>query len=371
MSYDIEIASHARPDISMIATWASEQGLVFEDGYIRRNSGHLFSVDGPFAAEADDLHEEAAAACLAPGWMLTLSVPASAPKLAITRAKALARAIASALDGSAVDLQTDARIWPRGTPKRVAARRREERVDVVQLAWFLSIDRWPAAPATLVRMLRTFAPEALPRRYGRFEPPEHRFDPAAPDEFIAYARTEEGEDAFWLSSRPSFGGSWSMSDPHQGQARIVRIAVEFDGSVLADDPRWREAVVQLFTTAAVELGAFFGAAQVDAGWIASANNRLWSTAGARHTAEYILRRREWRGLPPLPMWLSWFGPPYRDLVAPALGARAETHVDGITLRLGDLPQPPAKLGDWPVPEDLTYRGPRDAAVIPDLATPQP
>jgi hypothetical protein len=49
----------------------------------------------------------------------------------------------------------------------------------------------------------------------------------------------------------------------------------------------------------------------------------------------------WRGLPPVPMWLSWFGEPYRALVAEHLlgvgdGGR------GLFVGLSDEPLPPAQ-----------------------------
>jgi len=54
VSYDVEVATHERPVVD---------GL---DGV---------TVDGPVAAEPDDLAEALAAAVLAPLWLTTLSIP--------------------------------------------------------------------------------------------------------------------------------------------------------------------------------------------------------------------------------------------------------------------------------------------------------
>ena len=123
MSYDLEIGAHAKPSYEQVEAWAADQDLVVErddDGSAvisrrsTRTDGYLFSVDGPFSAEADDFAEEVAAACLAPRWMITVAVPYSVPKRAITLGRSLSRYLAEANDGAAFDPQEDSLIWPKG-----------------------------------------------------------------------------------------------------------------------------------------------------------------------------------------------------------------------------------------------------------------
>src|SRR5664280_1988690 len=45
----------------------------------------------------------------------------------------------------------------------------------------------------------------------------------------------------------------------------------------------------------------------------------------------------WVGLPEMRSWLSWYGKPYSDLVAPALGAAGIARGDGLRVRLGPAP----------------------------------
>jgi hypothetical protein len=63
----------------------------------------------------------------------------------------------------------------------------------------------------------------------------------------------------------------------------------------------------------------------------------------------------WQGLSPVPMWLSWFGGPYRDLVAPHLEGEGGRRDAGVLLRLGTEPRPAGELPAWPLPQQLTYR----------------
>lgn len=399
MSYDLEIGAHAKPSYEQVEAWAADQDLVVErvdDGSAvisrrsTRTDGYLFSVDGPFSAEPDDFAEEVAAACLAPRWMITVAVPYSVPKRAITLGRSLSRYLAEANDGAAFDPQEDSLIWPKGRRKRVSPRRAEEVASRVTLQWFLTTTSWHQAPATLLRLIRRRCPEALPTRYGRCEPLQHRFDSDGPDAFVRFVLDEEDGDGFWFAARPSFGGSWSA--PHAGFVRpederppIAQLEVDFDGRVLEQDPRWREAVVDLFAAAAAELGAFFAATQVEPGWTVTTNNRLYSTMETmQQGGEHFLQGTMWQGLPPVPMWLSWYGDPYRELVAPHLTDEAfasssspdrgkglrgllgrataneiDPHIEhrgeGIFVRLGVEARPVAELGGWPLPAEMTYR----------------
>jgi hypothetical protein len=400
MSYDLEIGSHTKPTGEQIEAWAAERDLdvsrdeadsVVVSRRSQRGDGYLFSVDGPFAAEAEDFAEEVAGACLAPRWMMTLTVPYSVPKKAIELGRSLARHLAETNTGAAFDPQEDSLIWPRGRPKRVPSRQTEEVTSRVTLDWFLPTTSWESAPGTLLRLIRRYCPEALPKRYGRWEPLQHRFDPADPDAFVRFVLDEEDGDGFWFASRPSFGGSWTAPhadrfvQPEEERLRIAHVEVSFDGRVLEEDLRWRETVVDLFKVGAVELGAFFAAAQVEPGWTVTVNNRLSATVESmQQSGEHFLRGMQWQGLPPVPVWLSWFGRPYRELVAPHLtdvpfaSERSSTHGrglrrfierrrenpataqienrdDGVFVRLGVDPRPNGELGDWPLPSELTYR----------------
>jgi len=403
MSYDLEIGTHREPTRRHVEEWAAGKDLTVEaEGDDRslvvssasgRGDGYLFALGGPFAAEPDDFADEVAAACLAPRWMMTMEVPYSVPKRAIGLARSLARHLAETNEGAAFDPQEDSLVWPRGKRTRVAPRRTEEGTSRVRLQWCLPADRWAQAPEILLRLVGRRCPEALPRRYGRWEPLQHRFDTDDPEAFVRFVLDGEDGDGFWFAARPSFGGSWSA--PHADQhvkpedepVRIAYVGMDFDGRVLEQDARWRESVVDLFVAAASELGAFFAASQVEPGWTVTTNNRLYATAKTmRQSGERFLRGRLWQGLPPVPMWLSWFGGPYRELVAPhltdeafaqatksvkptafrrllgrrqdsgiAVKPRVESRPNGLFVRLSDEPRPVGGLGGWPLPEALTYR----------------
>ena len=123
MSYDVEVATHTRPD-----------GLEAPDGG---------TVDGPVAAEPDDLAEALAAAVLAPRWLTTLSIPYDASQRRRDALRSLARRLAQEHEGAAYDPQEDAVFFPRGRPKRVPAGK-AEKTSIVGLAWYVDAERWAA-----------------------------------------------------------------------------------------------------------------------------------------------------------------------------------------------------------------------------------
>lgn len=402
MSYDVEIGTREAPTRELVESWAAEKGLVVESDSDPAHlviiedaaSGpkHLFEVGGPHAAEPEDFTEEIVAACLAPRWMTQILVPYSVPKRAISLGRSLARHLAEAGAGAAFDPQTEGLIWPRGRPKRVPARESEEDTSIVRLDWFLPANAGQEAPAKLVELLKRMCPEALPTRYGQYEPPPFKFDPADPGEFVRFLQDNDDGNAFWFARRPSFGGRFTApraakrTPPEAEHLSITHMSVDFDNNVLVADSAWREAVIDLFTAGAKSMGAFYAAIQLDPGWKVSKNNQLSISAVdlMKDRAEHIRCGMLWQGLPPVPVWVSWYASPYLELLSPALFERSDAvqattrprrlmhrllqrsngddvqpeirdHGDGFTVRLGEHGAIAANLPPLPIPEQLTYR----------------
>ena len=401
MSYDLTIAAHQKPTPEAIEAWASDQGfeaVAAPDGHSftiqkvgRGEAGYICEVWGPDPAEPDDFDEGLAAACLSPNWMLQVSTPYSVPKANLAHARSLARYIAELTDGAAYDPQEERLLWPRGKQSRTPPRTTEQATSMLTLEWFVAPSRWESAVTSLVPLLARRCPEALPTRYGSWEPPPHRFDRAAPDPFVEFVARSADGDGFWYASKPSFGGSFTApyadkyAKPEDERFRIGKLEVSFDGNLIAADERWREGIVELFVRGAETFGTFFAAAQVEPGWTVSRNNRPWATAAVVQESEHFLRGRLWQGLPPVSIWLGFYGDPYRELVADALhrppqGAaeqprqrllgrlfgsnearssapepQVEDRQHGIFVRMSRDPLPRRQLPLLPLPDELTYR----------------
>jgi hypothetical protein len=117
---------------------------------------------------------------------------------------------------------------------------------MLTLEWFVAASRWRAAVDNIVPLLARRCPEALPTRYGAWEPPPRRFDLTDPAAFVDFVANSEDGGGFWYGTRPSFGGSFTA--PHADKYasgederfRIGHIEVSFDGGLIAADERWRE-----------------------------------------------------------------------------------------------------------------------------------
>jgi hypothetical protein len=370
MSYDLEIATREQPSLEQIEAWAagrrvkavshSGQVVVSKSSWLRGEQ-FLFSLEEPEPAEPEDFHPQLTEVSEELRWTTPVNVPYSAPRPAMDLGLALAEHLAEINGGAVFDPQLDAVVWPDVATGPLPAPGPEGTLSVIKLHWFVAPARWGRAPETLVRVLADRLPEALPVRYGPVEPMKHRFDPEDPRGFVDCLVDEEDGNGYWSSKRPSLGGSWTapIADrfvpPDEERLRIGTLELVLDGRAVDEDPDLRETVVDLFAEVASELGAFFAAAQVEPEWVVTTGYRLVSTPDTMmNQGEHFRRGMRWQGLPPVPMWLSWFGGPYRDLVAPHLedGDRRD---DGILLRLGVEPRPVGELSAWPVPKELTYR----------------
>jgi hypothetical protein len=300
--------------------------------------------------------------------MIQVTIPYGRPAN-ISLAKSLAKQLAVATEGAAFDPQEDRLLWPTGESKRYVPVSGQRETSMLTLEWFIAPSHWAAAVSRIVPLLGRRIPEALPVRYGEYEPPQYKLAVEGPDHFANFALNSDML-GFWFARRPSFGGYAMSPTPraahqvHESSAdrpyRVGHITANFDEGLLHDDSRWHDALAGLLVTGAEEFGAFFAAAQVDPGWTVGQNNRPGYAPFVHQKnpdrAQYFLRGRYWQGLPPVPGWLSWYGDPYRELVRDTLRNLQgfEERRTGVFLRLAREPQVRSQLPAISLPPALTY-----------------
>jgi hypothetical protein len=352
VSWDLLVATHNRPSPSAVGELLAPDGKYVSQGALEPSSANVlvsrsskngkqaaFTVDGPHVVEIDDLEDALAAAVLAPRFLLEISAPAEATAGDRSAAMALAKQLAKQLHGAVYDPQKNEVVWPRGRERVYTASGEEQRIRVVELSWY--VEGGAAAdelPVQLLQGLRVACPEALPRRYGDYEPLQHKMGPGREDEFNSFWRKHQASDLpemlFWKSQSPCFGGSAFFPDKRTkypdgrpagtpGTKRCTEISLTFDGRALHSDERWSSAVVGLFSAVASRLGAFYAAAHVQRNVIIKRS--LWYDAAAERLP---MPFSSFAGLPPVPTWLAWFGRPYAPHVADSVGAVAQQTKDG-------------------------------------------
>lgn len=359
MSYEYYIVTYRKSTLSDIKQFLSKHQSMHYEGSLcsdaqafailrraKNTSITSFFVDGPLAVDCDILPEALISAVLSPRWLMQVSLPESAKKIDLSYAKIFCRFMATSLQGAAYDLQKDKVIWPREQRKRCFIEPRGERIRLIELEWFLPAKNAPSRelPETVLKILNLLCNEALPVRYGTYEPLQGKYDHAERESFIenwqALSNDKEGEHLFWKSKRPCFGGSVSFpsrddSTKPAGAFRRVNISLSFDERALHQDSRWCETVVDIFYRIAVNVRAFYAAAYVQRNVIA---RRTVFFDGASEKSPLPMSEW-WLGIPTEPTWLSWYGRPYKRLVEQYLPNEsiARNISEGILVRLGKLP----------------------------------
>jgi hypothetical protein len=348
VSYDLQVFAKRQPKAvefdAFLATHTgiSSEGRFKRDGYVLLSAtdGVHAEIDGPNRIEAEDLPDAANGAIGGSGWLVQISVK---PSTDATWPSDLAIHLARNADGVVYDPQEDRVTWPQGFQARTGSSA-EERISEVELDWFTTrTPTDPEIPRTFLEIIRSLIPEALPKRYGGFEPLPFRFEGPAAEEDFTRRWVEEAEAwppmLFWTAARPCLGGSAFMSpsldrDPPPG-VPISRLSMRLDGRALARDPDLTERMVQLFTAEAIGLGCVYAAGSVHRDLLMK---RGRESADYRTEAGPMPRANRWVGLPAGPTWLAWFGRPYADLVRSSVAQHITAETDGaLFLRLGPEP----------------------------------
>jgi hypothetical protein len=309
---------------------------------------YSFTVDGPDALEPEDVPAPVAGVVLAPRHLWSVMVEGSATT-EVTHAVRFARRLADALDGAVEDHQTG-EVWSRSSSRKVSRPDRSERVSTVDLRWYCRTSDITDDIALLyLDAVTRVLPEALPRRFGDYEPLQGKFETSGADGFVQARR-----DAFpmlsFVGSGPVVGGH--LPGRRMFPEEFTSLTLGFHGAALLDHG-WRDAVREVFVRLAIVLPAFFATAEVTRGHIWSGRT-MWSD-GQTEKATVPLRYRDgWMGLPPIPVWWAWFGPAYADLEPLLPADRTRKGLNGFLFE--SSPEPLARdrltpLTRW-LPQDL-------------------
>jgi len=143
-----------------------------------------------------------------------------------------------------------------------------------------------------------------------------------------------------------------VARPSPAKHQPISIQMDFDAGYLESHDAGRRACIDLFCTVAEDLGCFYAAGHVERNWMVSRRNL---SSDSQTEALHIVKKTDWLGLPPFPVWLGWYGSPYKEMVRSSLESLSfEEKGEGLLLRLGDTPQDVDQLsGRFPVlPADL-------------------
>lgn len=332
MSYDLtvfgerflsraELIQIVRAGADMDVVDSTEQGITVVRG---KRAGYCFTVDGPFDVEPEDVPEELALVAIGVTVMYQVLVEGSA-EVSIPHAVRFSKRLAASVNGAILDQQSDA-IWAGKANRTVPRPKGNERIDLIEMTWHFLPGVADLASLYLTTA-RKYLPEALPRRFGEFEPLQSKLETLGDSGFREAADNSKGL-LFWKGSFPVIDGNLATRKWDGSPADLPTFRLSLERSAF-EEPKWRNALRALF----VEFGragqAYFASAEVirNVGW---GGRSVWYDGKEENRYALIRYKEGWMGLPPHPVWWTLFGREYAALVAPHIASESDSQ-DGETI----------------------------------------
>jgi len=284
VSYDIEVFTADLPCLR-----ESDSEALFGKGW-------QIALDGPHEVEPEDIPEEVSSCLPGLSYLVRLHLePGSAPKTARQLVIRTARKIAREANGVLFDQQTDAIETPRGVKRFVAPPPASKKHLPVSLGWhFLDTELFRRKGfEKLLSVMTQLFPEALPRRYGHWEPPQHKLKVEGISHFTEFTEAA-GFNIVWYPYKPVQDVGLGIPEPvgpHPLGFRTGHLKITISGSVFLE-PRWRVQMSRFFLRVCSILLPFYGEIR-----LGSALPQSWW----------------WNGVPKPRGRVTVIGPPYTDL----------------------------------------------------------
>jgi hypothetical protein len=305
VSYDLRVWCVKRPDAAHTGTVARGKGWL-----VNAAAGSCLSEDIPDLVGGQ-----------LPGieHVVDLSLePIDAPHAGKTAIWKVARTIAKSSRGVIEDPQEDVVELPSGVKRFTPIKHEaDKRVSVVRMSWWFDHGRLfdKGAITAFLDTLERFLPEAMPRRYGLYEPPQHEYSRTRRDHFIQFLVANLTDTTVWYAHRPVLhvfknitrDPGWIMFGERQTY-RCNCIALEIDATAV-DQPGWEEGLRRAWRNISRELCPFFGDVRTLHGHIARGRS-FWSDG---QTEVHPVRSWFWRGVPPRLGHAAVIGEPYLSL----------------------------------------------------------
>ena len=262
--------------------------------------------------------------------------PIGAPTSARNLARKTARALAEAGTGAVEDPQTgavklassakllldvsDAEPEDERSPSLVsrilggvAKSATDPRISELTISWWVDHDRLCKRDG-MERFLDVVArhlPEALPRRYGPYEPPRFKYEETGRDAFIEFLLAEDMGVIY--PTRPCTAAQYPVGldrigwKPFRGKRafRAGLIEIGFDASIL-DQPHWRLRLPAAWRAISEVVQPFYGEARLLGGRIPGRGTLFHD----QKTESHPVFGPWWRGVPERPAIARVIGPAY-------------------------------------------------------------
>jgi hypothetical protein len=244
----------------------------------------------------EDIPDEAAQ--LLPGiqYLTHLNLEGKSTEEAVKLAQSTANEIARKAHGAVFDPQEDSWRLPSGV-KRFSAKKNEESFDVVALSWwFLEsplLER--NGREVFVTLLERMLPEALPKRYGLWEPPQHIYAETGKSHLLQFLDDNLHDTIVWYPHRPIaeiYLGFPSPMGAHKLGFRTNHVSIEVEVKALSQ-PGWAVNLRQFWQKASALIRPIYGDVRFLGGYCRSGAT-VFGVAGYEG---HPVRSWWWTGIP--------------------------------------------------------------------------
>jgi hypothetical protein len=312
VSYDLQIWSiePVNPAQSFPAAHDWQQS---DRVWTRTSRDWELSVFSPDRVLAEDVPDAVTRALPGIAFLTHVSLsPIGAPSSAVALLARVANRLAAAAHGVIVDPQADTMTTPKGVA-RIESLGPAENASLIVMSWWFASGPLVIRDATsLVTALEVVLPEALPRRYGAYEPPQHRYDEAGRDHFISFVRHGDQRGVLvWYPHSPVADVSLSIPDRVGGSPRGFRaghLSISVDVDALRQ-PGWILALERAWRRLSHVVEPYYGDVRKLSGFHRRRGRYLYT----RETERHPVVSWWWPGIPPGPICAAVVGDPYRQL----------------------------------------------------------
>ena len=270
MSYDIKIWSinklSFKESLSKIDRWKVQSEMAF----IQKN-GWQIVLNKSQLVEHEDVPYDVLPLLPGISYLTEINLepihsPETAKRLQINIAKGIAKDIIGVIE----DPQAELIISPSGVKRYISPKREsKERFSVLEMAWIFNDNKLTHREIIdrLVKYFKTNLPEALPKRYGDYEPPQYIYKDN--DKYLKeYLHNNLYNSVIWYPNAPvlsfdySFTKDWGFSySKGKKSFKSNHVSLTFDLNVVSQ-PGWSNHLDTIFKDISMILNPFYAESRI-------------------------------------------------------------------------------------------------------------
>jgi hypothetical protein len=181
--------------------------------------------------------------------------------------------------------------------KRYRPKARDKRFAVLSLSWWFTDGPLLTREGldAFLGLIEKTLPEALPKRYGLYEPPQHQYAEMGTDHLLGFLDDHREELIVWYPHRPVVAVSLSCS-PKWGTRRqgfwANYVQIKIEANVL-EQPGWDVALARFWQAASHTIQPFYGDVRTLQGFL-----RMGATYGSDMDTDFHpVKGPWWIGIP--------------------------------------------------------------------------